>query len=84
MCFSLDFLKQVLILAVVIVAIVSILGLLIPFIVARLGLALGEGWAVCVRAFKIFIWALIAILVIIFCFELIACLLSFSGFPRLR
>jgi ABC-type dipeptide/oligopeptide/nickel transport system permease subunit len=61
------------------VAIVSILGLLIPFIVARLGLALGEGWAVCVRAFKIFIWALIAILVIIFCFELIGCLLSFGG-----
>jgi ABC-type dipeptide/oligopeptide/nickel transport system permease subunit len=79
MCFSMEFLKQVLILAVVIVAIVSILGLLIPFIVSRLGLALGEGWAVCVRAFKIFIWALVAILVIIFCFELIGCLLSFGG-----
>jgi ABC-type dipeptide/oligopeptide/nickel transport system permease subunit len=79
-----EFLRQVLILAVVIVAIVSILGLLIPFIVSRLGLALGEGWAVCVRAFKIFIWALIAILVIIFCFELIGCLLSFSGMPKLR
>ena len=79
MCFSLDFLKQILILAVVLVAIISILGLLIPFIVAKLGLVLGSGWALCVAAFRIFIWALVAIIVIIFCFELIACLLSFTG-----
>ena len=79
MCFSLDFLKQILILAVVIIAIVSILGLLVPFIVNKLGIALGAGWAICVSAFRIFIWALVAIVVIIFCFELIACLLSFTG-----
>lgn len=79
MCFSMDFLKQILILAVVIVAIIAILNLLIPFIVGKLGIALGEGWGVCVRAFKIFVWALIAIIVIIFCFELISCLLSFTG-----
>ena len=79
MCFSLDFLKQVLILAVVLVAVIAILGLLIPFIVSKLGLVLGEGWALCVAAFRIFIWALVAIIVIIFCFELISCLLSFTG-----
>ncbi len=84
MCFSMEFLKNILILAVVIVAVLSILGLLIPFIVGKLGLALGEGWAICVQAFRIFIWALVAILVILFCFELIACLLSFTGFPRLH
>jgi ABC-type dipeptide/oligopeptide/nickel transport system permease subunit len=79
MCFSLEFLKLVLIWAVVIVAILSILGLLVPFIVKRLGIALGEGWAVCVQAFRIFCWAIVAIVVILFCFELIACLLSFTG-----
>ena len=79
MCFSLDFLKQILILAVVLIAIISILGLLIPFIVTKLGITLGAGWAVCVAAFRIFIWALVAIIVIIFCFELISCLVSFTG-----
>ena len=79
MCFSLDFIKQVFILVVVIVAIVAILNLLIPFIVKKIGVTLGEGWAVVVAAFRIFLWALVAIVVIIFCFELIACLLTFTG-----
>lgn len=79
MCFSLDFLKQVLILAVVIIAVVGILNLLVPFIASKLGVALGDGWAVIVGAFKIFVWAIVAIIVIIFCFELIACLLTYSG-----
>lgn len=79
MCFSLDFLKQILILAVVIIAIIGILNLLIPYIVRRLGVTMGEGWNVVVSAFKIFLWAVVAIVVIIICFQLIACLLSFSG-----
>ena len=79
MCFSMDFLKQILILAVIIVAVIAILKLLIPYIIGQLGVELGAGWNICVAAFRIFLWALIAILVIIFCFELISCLLSFSG-----
>jgi len=79
MCFSLDFLKQILILAVVVVVIVGILQLLIPYIMKKLGAQLGEGWAIIVSAFKIFLWAVVAIVVIIVCFELIACLLNFSG-----
>lgn len=79
MCFSWDLIKQVLILAVVIVAIVGILQLIIPYIVSKLGIVLGEGWNVVVGAVRIFIWALVAIVVIIVCFELIACLWSFAG-----
>lgn len=79
MCFSMEFLKQILILAVVIVAVMGILNLLIPYIAARLGASLGDGWSIIVQAFKIFIWAIVAIIVIIFCFELIGCLLSYSG-----
>jgi hypothetical protein len=79
MCFSWDFIKQILILDVVIVAIVAILNVLIPFIVSRLGVTLGAGWGVIVHIFRIFIWALIAIFIIIFAFEIIACLWSFTG-----
>ncbi len=79
MCFSLDFLKQVLILLVVIVAVIAILQLLVPFIVAKIGVTLGAGWGVIVAAARIFLWAVVAIVVIIFCFELISCLLSFTG-----
>jgi hypothetical protein len=85
MCFSMEFIKSILIWVVVIVAIIAILNLLIPYIVSKIGVTLGGGWAVCVAAFKIFIWALVAIVVIIFCFELISCLISFTGgLPRLR
>lgn len=79
MCFSLDFLKQILILAIVIIAVIGILNLLIPFVVSKLGASLGDGWNVVVSAFKIFVWALVAIIVVIFCFEMISCLLSYSG-----
>lgn len=79
MCFSLDFLKQLLILAVIIIAVIGILNLLIPYIVSKLGASLGDGWNIVVQAFKIFIWAVVAILVIIICFQLISCLLGYSG-----
>ena len=79
MCFSFDFIKQLLIFGVVIVAIIGILQLVVPYIVSKLGIALGEGWGVIVGAFRIFIWALVAIFVIIVCFELISCLWSYAG-----
>jgi hypothetical protein len=79
MCFPLDFIKTLLILAVIVVAVIGILQLLVPYIIGRLGVALGQGWAVVVGAFRIFIWAMVAIVVILICFELISCLLSFTG-----
>lgn len=84
MCFPLDWIKSMLILAVVVVAVIGILQLLIPFVIKRLGIALGEGWAIIVSAFRILMWALIAIAVILICYEMIACLISFAGWPRLR
>lgn len=79
MCFSLDWLRQILILAVVIAGVVMILQLLIPYLVGRLGVTLGAGWAVVVGAFRILLWAVVTILIIIICFDIIGCLLSFSG-----
>lgn len=79
MCFPIETIKALLILAVVVFATIGILNLLIPYIVRRLGIVLGEGWNVVVGTFKIVVWALVAIFVIILCFELIACLWGFVG-----
>lgn len=79
MCFSLEWIKQILILMVVFGFIIAVLGLLIPFVVARMGLALGEGWALLVKIFRMFVTAAVIIFVIIVAFELISCLLSFTG-----
>lgn len=79
MCFSFDFIRQILILIVVFGAIVAILGLLIPFVVKKMGLVLGEGWALLVQIFRIFVWAIVIIIVITIAFELISCLWSFVG-----
>jgi len=79
MCFPIDTIKGLLILFVVIAAIIGILGILVPYVVSRMGIVLGEGWAVLVRCFRIFVYAVITIFVIILCFELITCLWSFVG-----
>lgn len=79
MCFPLETIKALLILFVVIGAIIGILGILVPYVVSKMGIALGEGWAVLVRCFRIFVYAVIVIFVIILCFELITCLWSFVG-----
>lgn len=79
MCFSLGWLQQILILAVIIIAIISMLQILVPYIIKQLGVTLGEGWGVVVQCFRIFCWAVVAILVIIIVFMLISCLLSLGG-----
>ena len=79
MCFSWEFIKQVLILAIVVVAIIGILQLVIPFVISKLGASLGEGWNVVIGAFRILVWAVIAIIVVIICFDIIACLWSYVG-----
>lgn len=70
MCFSLSFLEQLLIWIVIVVAIVAILKLLVPFILTQLGVAGG----IIAAAINIFVWAVVVIFVIMFCFMLIECL----------
>jgi hypothetical protein len=84
MCFGLAWFEQVLIWIIVVCAIVALLKLLVGFVLPKLGLA-GEVVAFLVAAFRIVIWAIICIVLVIFIFDLIACLLpSLGGFPRLR
>lgn len=76
MCFTLEFVEQLLVWLVIICAIVAILRLLLPWIAAQLG---GAGTIV-MAVINIVLWAVICVYVIYFCFMLIGCLAGGSGF----
>ncbi len=79
MCFSLDLIQHLLIIAVVIIVVLGILALIVPFVVSKMGGALGEGYALLVKVFKLVFWGFVAIALILICFQLIACVISWSG-----
>lgn len=83
MCFSMELIKQLLILAVVIVVVFGILKLIVPYVMSRAGFVAGEGFNLLVAAFKLVFWGFVAIVLIVVCFELIACVISWSGGLRL-
>ena len=70
MCFSLGWLEQLLVWIVIVCAVVAIIRLLVPFILAQLG----AGGGVIMAALNIVMWAVICIFVIYVCFALISCL----------
>lgn len=70
MCFSMVWLQQLLIWVVIVCAIIGILKLLIPYVLAQLG----GGGGIIAAAINIVLWAVIAIFVIYICFALISCL----------
>ena len=82
MCFSLEWIEQLLIYIVIVVAIVAILKILIPWVFSQLGVGTGN----LMKIINIFIWAIVVIFVIYVAFALIACLLNSGGglglFPR--
>jgi hypothetical protein len=80
MCFSLAWIEQILIWAVVVVAVVAIIKILIALVLPQLG------WAgsVIMQGLNIVMWAVVAIFVIIICFDLISCLLDFAPHVGLR
>lgn len=69
-CFSLPWLEQLLIWLVVVCAVVGILKLIVPFVLAQLG----AGGDIIMKAINIVMWAIICIFVIYVCFALIYCL----------
>jgi hypothetical protein len=74
-CFSLAWIQQVLIYAVIVCAVIALLKLVIPFILAQLG----SGGGIISQAINILFWAIICIFVIYVVFAIIGCLLSMSG-----
>jgi hypothetical protein len=68
MCFSLEWIEQLLVWLVIVCAIIAILRLLLPWVAGQLGIP------IIAQAIQIVLWAVIAIIVIYFCFALISCL----------
>ncbi len=71
MCFSWEALKDILIWIIVIGAIFAIIKLLLPMVAANLG---GPG-SIMVQIITIVLWAALAIIVVLFAFQMISCLL---------
>lgn len=80
MCFSLDAIEHLLIVAVIVVAIILILKIFAGTILSKLG----EGGVVALQVLNIILWAAIVIAVIIFVFMLLSCLLGYGHLPYHR
>lgn len=76
MCFSMEWLKQLLILAVIVIAVIGILRALIPWALTKLG---GIDLGPLPRIFEIVMWAVIIIAVIVIAFSLIECLFGLGS-----
>lgn len=86
MCFSLEWLKAILVYLVVICAIIAILKIIVPWVLGKLASfpALTEAIGIITQIIWIIIYAVIVIFVIYVAFDLIQCLLSYAGgFPSL-
>lgn len=81
MCFSLGWLQQILIWAIVIGAVIAIIKLVVPFALAQLG-----GGGILAQIINIALWAFVAIMIVYIAFALISCLLGGGGLalPRLH
>lgn len=83
-CFTLAWLEQVFIWLIVVGAIVALIKLCLPWVLANLG----QPGGTIIAAIKIVLWAIVAILVVYFIFDLVSCLLGAGGgglhFPRVR
>lgn len=75
MCFSLQWLGQVLVWLIVIGACVAIIKLILPMALGWLG---GPG-AIVVQIITIVLWAVVAIFVVWFAIDMIQCLLGAGG-----
>jgi hypothetical protein len=71
-CFSLAWIEQILIWAVIVVAVVAIIKILIALVLPQLGWG---GSAI----MNIVMWAVIANFVLVICFDLIGCLISHAA-----
>ena len=80
MCFSLEWIEQILVWLVIVCAIFALLKLVVPFILAQIGVAGG----IIMQAINIIVWAFVCICVIYFVFMLIGCLGGGLVFPRIH
>lgn len=85
-CFSLEWLKDLLIWLVIVLVVIGIVKLLIPALMSWFGAPPGGGSVMTILGY--ILWGIVAIAVIIFVFDLITCALGNGGtglsFPRAR
>lgn len=81
MCFSLEWLKDLIIWIIIICAVVALIRLLMAFVIPHLGIG-GPILDFIVKALWIVIWAIICIAAVVFIFDLVACIIP--SMPRLR
>jgi flagellar biosynthesis protein FlhB len=79
MCFSIELIKQLCILAIVVGVVFAILKIVVPYALKMAGATMGEGFGIVIAVFRAIFWGFVAIVVVVFCFELIACFISWSG-----
>lgn len=79
-CFDLTWVMSILIWAVVIGAIIAVVRLLLPRVLAQFGAA----GSLVLSILNIIVWAVVLIVIIIFAFELLSCLSGSLRMPRLR
>lgn len=79
MCFSLEWIEHLLILAVIVGAIIAILQVIVSFVLPKLPAPFQEIAGVISAIIRIVIWAIVIIAVIVFAFSVISCLWSYGG-----
>lgn len=75
-CFSLAWILQLLVSAIVVAVVYGIVMIVLPKI------PLGEPWPTVVQIVRLILWGLVAIAVVYFLFDLVAC--AFGGHPLPR
>ena len=76
MCFSLEWLEHILIWLVIVIAIVLVIKVFRPPLLGMLG----QGGAMVMQVINIVLWAVVVICAIVIGFELLSCLIGWSGF----
>lgn len=79
-CFSFGWVEQMIVNLIIICAVVTILKLLIPLLVAMLQPIMGAGAAIVGQIITIVLWAIVAIFVVYIIFGLLSCLVGAGGF----
>lgn len=71
-CFTLVFLRDLIIWGIVVAALVAIIQLLIPWLSSIT-------WPMLGQIIRIVLWTIVAIIVVVLVFQLLSCLLSMAG-----
>ncbi len=75
-CFSLQWIEQLFIWVVIFIAVFAIINILLPFITSKASGIVAEALNVVIAIIRIVFWAAVVIVVIIFAFEMISCLIG--------